>query len=306
MIFLTVLNQVIILFILIFLGVLLTKKGIFTESGIKSMTELVLRFVTPCVIIKSFIREFDPDTLKGVLISFVSAAAIHILFILVGICVFRERDEARRRVLRFGIVFSNCGYMSLPLQEAVLGADGVVYGASFIAIFNIFVWSYGIFEMSGDRALVSPKKLFINPGMIGVTLGIIVFLIPFQIPAIIEKPISYLAALNTPLPMMIIGYHLANSNLKKAFKDLVCWGALLIRLVALPMLALASLYLCGIRGNMLISMVIAACAPSAAITTMFSSKFGKDTELSVNLVSLSTVISLITIPPIVTLAQIIS
>ena len=299
MIFLTVLQQVVILLLLMALGVLLAKRGIFTEAGVKSMTELVLTIVTPCVIIKSFIREFDPSTLKAILISFVAAIGVHVLFIAIGTLLCRSKDEARRRVLRFGVVFTNCGYMSLPLQEAVLGADGVLYGASFIAIFNLIVWSYGITEMSGDKRYISPKKLVFNPGIIGLTIGLIILLSSFSIPKIIATPISYLAALNTPLPMMIIGYHLAQSDLKKALRDWECLLAVGIRLILMPLIAIGLLYLCGLRGSLFVSVAIAACAPSAANTTMFSAKFGKATDLSVNMVSLS----LITIPLLVTLAQ---
>ena len=303
MIFLTVLNQVIILLLLMALGVILTKKNIFTEAGVKSMTDLVLLFVTPCVIIKSFIREFDPSTLKAILISFAAAVAVHILFIAVSLLLCRSKDIARRRVLRFGIVFTNCGYMSLPLQEAVLGADGVLYGASFIAIFNLIVWSYGITQMSGNTKYISPKKLLFNPGIIGLLVGLIIFLCSIPVPQVIAAPIGYLAALNTPLPMLIIGYHLAHSNLLKALKDTECLIAVAIRLILLPLLAIGGLYLCGLRGDLFVSVVIAACAPTAAITTMFSAKFNQATELSVNMVSLSTVISLITIPLLVTFAQ---
>lgn len=303
MIFFTVLKQVIVLLLLIALGVLLTKRGIFTEAGVKSMTDLVLLFVTPCVIIKSFIREFDPSTLKAVLISFIAAVGVHVLFIVIGTLLCRSKDEARRRVLRFGVVFTNCGYMSLPLQEAVLGFDGILYGASFIAIFNLIVWSYGITEMSGDRRYISPKKLILNPGIIGLTVGLIIFLASIPVPEVISAPVGYLAALNTPLPMMIIGYHLAQSDLKKALRDWECLLAVGIRLVLMPLIAIGILYLCGLRGSLFVSVVIAACAPTAAITTMFSAKFNKATELSVNMVSLSTVLSLITIPLLVTFAQ---
>ena len=105
--------------------------------------------------------------------------------------------------------------------------------------------------------------------------------------------------------MIIIGYHLAQSDILKAFRDRECMLAIALRLVVMPLMVLGILYFLGMRGTMLTSMVIASCAPTAAITTMFSAKFGKATELSVNMVSLSTVFSVITIPCVVTLAQLI-
>jgi hypothetical protein len=193
--------------------------------------------------------------------------------------------------------------MSLPLQQAILGDDGVLYGASFIAIFNLIVWSYGITLMSGDRRHISPKKLLLNPGIIGLAVGLLIFLCSLSVPQVIASPISYLAALNTPLPMIIIGYHLAQSDFRKAFYDRACLCAIALRLIVLPLAALGLLYLCGMRGTMLTATVISAAAPTAAITTMFSSKFNQAVELSVNMVSLSTIFSICTIPLIVTLTQ---
>lgn len=305
-IFFKVAEQVLILLILIIFGFVLARVKILNEQGVRCITDVVLLFVTPCVIIQSFIRPFDTETLRGVLLSFLAAGGVHLLFITMATLIYRGRDEARRRVLRFGVIFTNCGYMSLPLQQAILGEDGVLYGASFIAIFNLIVWSYGITEMSGDIKFVSPKKLLLNPGIIGLVAGIILFVFSLTPPAVIRAPIGYLASLNTPLPMIIIGYHLAQSDIRRAFRDKECISAIALRLVVMPLLVLGALYALGMRGSLLTAMVIAACAPTAAITTMFSAKFGKATELSVNMVSLSTVFSVITIPFIVTLSQIIA
>ena len=150
---------------------------------------------------------------------------------------------------------------------------------------------------------MTPKKLIINPGIIGLTIGLIIFLFSVPTPKIINETVFYIASLNTPLPMIIIGYHLANSNILDGLKNLKCIFAIILRLFVFPILALVIMFLCGIRGDMLVSSLISCSAPVAAITTMFSAKFGRDTSLSVNLVSLSTIFSLISMPLLITLAQ---
>ena len=301
--FINVFTQVVILFILILLGALLTKGKILTEKGVASITDMVLMLVTPCVIIKSFIREFDKSVLKNLLISFLIAFLVHIGFIILSHLILHSKEKAGERVLRFGAIFSNCGYMSIPLQQALLGDIGVFYGSSFIAIFNLFIWSYGIILMSGDKKYLKPKKIILSPGIIGLGIGLVIFLFSVPVPKIFSEPVSYLAALNTPLPMIIIGYHLTKSNILDGLKSFKCMFAILLKMVAFPLIALGAMYLCGIRGTMLVSMVISCSAPTAAITTMFSSKFSADTPLSVNMVSLSTVLSLISMPCLITLAE---
>ena len=304
--FAEVFSQVLILMILVALGAMLSKTGILTESGVRSITDMVLMTVTPCVIIKSFVREFDAKALKGLLISFLIAALVHIGFIVLSRIILHSKDISRERVLRLGVVFTNCGYMSLPLQEAILGETGVFYGSSFIAIFNLFVWSYGIITISGDKKYLTPKKLVFNPGMIGLAVGLVIFLFSIPVPKIIYQPISFVASLNTPLPMIIIGYHLSKTDILKSIKDLQCLLASLVRMLLLPSVAIALMYLCRVRGDMLVSAAISCSAPTAAITTMFASKFGGDTELSVNMVSLTTIMSLLTMPLIITAAQLIA
>lgn len=301
--FIGVLTQVVILLILILLGAILTKAHILTEQGVKSMTDTVLILVTPCVIIKSFIREFNTSVLKNLLISFLIAFLAHIGFILISHLILHDKNKARERVLRFGAIFSNCGFMSIPLQQALLGDEGVFYCSSYIAIFNLFIWSYGLISMSGDKKYLTPKKILLSPGIIALTIGLIIFLLSIPIPKIILEPISYMAALNTPIPMIIIGYHLMQSNVLKGLTDVKSLFAMAVKLVIFPLLMLGVLYLCGVRGTMLVSSVITCSAPTAAITTMFSAKYGADTSLSVNMVSLSTILSLATMPVIITLAQ---
>lgn len=294
--FLTVGQQVLILFILIGVGFIFGKTKVFSDNGIKSLTDLVLYIVCPSVVIDAFNREFDYTLLKNLLITVGFSVVAHLIPIILSYIFIHEKDKARQRVLRFGSVFSNCGFMSLPLQQALLGDDGVFYGAVFVAVFNLLCWTYGLITMSGDIKQLSPKKIAINPGIIGVVIGMAIFFSGISLPQVISKPINYFAALNTPLPMFIIGYHFSKSNIVSTLKDRALYMALFIRLILSPVLLTALMYFTKTDSTIFIACTIAAAAPTAAITTMFSSKYGGDTDLSVNLVSLGTLLSLITIP----------
>lgn len=304
--FLTVAEQVVVLFLLIGVGALCAKTGIIKEVAIKSCSDLVLIVVTPCVIIQSFQRPFDAAMLKGLGLACLIALSIHIVTILLAHLLLHDPVAARERVLRVGAVLSNAGFMSLPLQNALLGEDGVFYGAAYVAIFNLILWSYGLVEMSGSRQNLSPRKLILNPGVLSLAIGLMLFLARITLPTVLASPMGHLAALNTPLPMLIIGFYLADTDLKAALRDWRSYAAIGLRLLVVPLTALGILYLCGVRGTLLVSMIIAASAPVAASTTMFATKYDCDTGLSVNLVSLSTLLSLITMPLIVALALVIA
>lgn len=304
--FFTVSQQVLVLFVLIALGFICSKTKIIDEHGSKVITDVVLYFVTPCVIINAFQREFDVNALIKLLVSALCSALILFVSVLLAQMLYRKRDKDKACVYKFATVFSNCGFMSLPLQEALLGDEGVFYGATFVALFNIFVWSYGLITMKGAPDKKSMMKILVNPGIIGTIVGIIFFVCSVTLPPIAAKPVSYMAALNTPVPMLIIGFHLSHANLKKAFTDVWAYISMALRLIILPLAALFVLYFCNIRGAMLVSLIIATASPVAAITTMLSAKYNRDTELSVSIVSSSTLLSLVTMPLIVSFAQYLS
>ncbi len=301
--FITVGTQVLELFILIAVGYLCGKTKMLNDKTVKSVTDIVLYIVCPCVIIENFIRPFDTGMLGGLLTAGAAALCIHIVSIVIAMLVFHDKKPEKNRVYRFALIFSNCGYMSLPMQQAILGADGVFYGAVYIVVFNIVMWTFGVWLSSGDKKSLSVKKIVLNPCIIGMAVGFVIFLTSLPIPEIIGKPVSFLANLNTPLPMMIVGYYLSQTRIRDAFKDGKGFICVLFRLIAIPLLAFGGMMMCGIRGTVLITCVIAASAPVAAATTMFAAKFDNDAKLSVNLVTLSTMLSVITMPLIVGFAR---
>ena len=299
--FLTIGSQVLTLFLLIGTGVLCAKTNLLDEKACKAIVNIVLYIATPCIIIKSCIREFDSDKLWGFLTVAAVALINHLVLILVARLVFRDPEERRRRVLRCALVFSNAGYMAIPLQQAILGNTGVFYCAAYVIVFNIFLWTYGLVEMSGERKL-STKQILLNPGVIAVVIGLVLFLFSVPVPTLIQDAVGHLAALNTPLPMIIIGYYLAQTNLLEALKNKHTWLCIGLRLLLMPLLALGALWLCGVRGDVLITCMICISTPVATVATMFSSRYNRDTGLAVNLMSMSTLLSIVTLPVMIALA----
>ncbi len=303
---LTVAQNVLTLFMLIAVGAVCGKTKLLNDAAVKCCANVVLYIATPCVIIRSCIREFDPTMLKGFLIVVAAAAVNHLLLIAVARAVFRDKDESRRQVLRFSTVFSNAGYMAIPLQQAVLGEEGVFYCAAYVIVFNVVLWTYGVLEMSGDSQALSLRKVLINPGVVGVAVGLAIFLLSIPIPSPVQDAVGHMASLNTPLPMLIVGYYLAQTDLPAALKDRRGYLSILLRLLLLPLIALGLLLLCGVRGTVLTSLMICISTPTATACTMFASRFDKDTPLSVNLVSLSTLFSIVTMPLLIALTEYLS
>ncbi len=303
--FLTVGQQVLILFVLILAGYVLGKKNIIGETGAKTLSDVALLLATPCVIALSFEREFSWSVLRELGVALVVGIAIHLVAVGIAQLIYRK-DTPRDRVLRLATVLSNAGFMGLPLQQAVLGDQGVFYGAAYVTALNLTLWSYGLLTMDRSTRRFSPRKMLLSPGVIGLVAGLIILVLPTQLPPLIRTPISHLAALNTPIPMLFTGYYLSKVDLGCALRKKEYYAACAVRLLLVPIVTVGLLYLVGIRGTLLSSMAISASAPIAAAVSMFASKYDQDTETSVNLVALSTVFSVATMPVLVTLVQFIA
>ena len=151
------------LFVLIGVGFLCGKKGILTDHSSKHITDIVLYIVTPCVMVSAFQRNFSMELAGNIIIGVIFSAVIIAISILIAKITFHDKNKVDNSVYKFATIFSNCGFMSLPLQKAILGDDGWFYGSIFIAVFNIFLWTYGLVMMSGDKKQLSLKKLALQP-----------------------------------------------------------------------------------------------------------------------------------------------
>lgn len=301
--FLTVAAQVLSLFIMITVGFILGKTKLLREEATPSISNLILYVATPAAILQAFLNEERTiDKTVNLALVAVFAVVTHLIGILIASLLIKTKNADTTKVLRFGVVFSNCGYMSFPLQKALLGDIGVFYGAMYVAVFNLVMWSYGIALMGRDKKL-SLKKVIFNPAVIAVIISVVLYLLQLKLPSVLSGAVSALSTLNTPLPMIIIGYYLSTSNLLGAVTDKRVYLTAFLRLIGIPAIMLALLLLLGVQGAPLIACTVAASAPIAAAGTMFSIKFGRDTMCSVNGVTLTTLLSIITMPLFVAVAQ---
>ena len=298
-------KQVAILFALMSVGYGCNKLRLLGESAAKGMTEILVAVVAPCLIVHSFRRPYDASMLAGLGFAFVISAAVHFAGFLCGLAA-RGGSDNSRRTLRFALIFSNAGFMGIPLEQAVLGTEGVFYGAVYVAVFNVICWSYGVVLMSGSGKAVTLRGIATNPGLLGIAAALPLFFFSVRLPEVVGVPVKMLADINTPLAMIVIGYYLAEADFSAVLRSGRAWAVTCMRLVAIPALTLAALWLAvrcvPMPPKMVEAMVVAASAPVAALTTVLSVKYSRDVPLSVGLVAFSTLLSVVTMPPIVALA----
>lgn len=297
-------RQTVVLFMLMAFGFGAGKFRILDAPSVKRLADFVLVVVTPCLIVTSFQRPFDSAVLVGVAWAFAAAVFTHLTSIAFARLAVHDRDAARERVLRFATVFSNAGFMGFPLEYALLGPEGVFYGSVYVVVFHLLCWTYGVWEINGGFGGESPLKAFVNPGLVGVAIGLPFFLLSVKLPQIVAEPVKAIGDMNTSLSMVVLGFYLSGARFAVAFSASGTYVTLALRHIVVPAVLTAVMLLVpGIDPTVRMAAVIPAAAPVGASVAMFAVRYGGDGEFPAALVAVSTVFSIVTMPVVIGFAK---
>lgn len=294
----TVLHQVSVLFLLMLAGYLCSRLGLLKKAGVKDITGIIFNLISPCVILVSFQIRFTQSLARELVLSATVGIAVHLVCAAGAQLLFKHVPEegGRRAALKMGTVYTNAGAMGFPLLDAVIGSEGIFFGSVFFAIYNIFSWTHGVSLYTGKTDKKSILRAVVNPNVIAIAVGILLFCLNVKLPALMYDAMHDIYNLNMPLSMVIIGVSLAQVDLKTLVADKWIWPGIFLRNLAIPFILAVILHFCGIHGNMMMACVLPVCCPVAGITVLFSEQFGRDTGFAAKLMSVSTLLSIVTIP----------
>ncbi|HCD46303.1 MAG TPA: autotransporter [Lachnoclostridium sp.] len=284
------------LFLLVAAGVVLRKKGILPEGAKAILTDLVIYLILPCNIIQSFFIEFNLDILKGFAVILTIAALIQMGCLMLAKVLYNREPESRKKVLQYGTVCSNAGFMGNPIAEGVYGAEGLMYASIFLIPQRIVMWSAGVsyFTESPDRKTVV-KKVLTHPCIIAVYIGLVLMITRLPVPAFLQNTIRSVGSCTTTVSMVLIGAILAEVEPG----SILDWGIIryaFIRLFLLPLLV----YLCcrAFHVPPLLSgvSVLLTGMPAGSTTAILAAKYDGDYIFATKCVVVTTLLSLVTIP----------
>ena len=307
-IFLTVFS----LLILIVPCFILAKAKMIGKGAEESLSAVVLYVCQPLMLFMSFQKtEFSSDVLLNMLFVAFLALASHGAMI-ATMFIFIKGDEKKKKCLRFSAVFSNCGYMGIPFLQLLYGGNGeiLIYAGVVIGVFNILAWTVGAYMFTGDKKQASLKKAVMNPNLIALALGLILF-VAFKKPiadlaesggildGILEKlvkSLTFFADMVTPLSMSVIGIKLSKTSLKKIFTDKTAYLSSAMKLVVMSLFTMLIVAFLPIDLTVKNVVFFTLSMPSATMTVLFAVKFDGDAESATANVLLSTMLSVVTVP----------
>ena len=296
---LTLAKQVLIMFLLSGIGFLMFRTKKISMDGSKSIGNILIFLSLPCVIINGFQVERTTDTLTGLGLSALAAAVILAVCIVVSRLFFKKDPIAG-----FASAFSNPGFFGVPLIVSSLSQGAVFYVAAFIAFLNLLQWTYGVAIMTGEKKGLSFKKVITAPFMIAIMIGLFFFLSGLKMPEMAKSVVSFIANLNTPLAMFTVGIYLAQTDLPAMIRRGKLYAVSVVRLLVIPAISLLLLSLIpASQMDLKLAILIAVACPVGSNVAVYAQLHNKDYTYAVETVVISTLLSIITIPGVVWLAQ---
>lgn len=294
---------------------ILRKMGLANDTFAKILSVVTLYIAQTGMLIHGFVFEYDSKVLSGVCIVFLLACAVHLITYIATFFLFKKTPAEIQKVLRFGIVFSNAGYMGLPVINDVLGPEYAIYVTSYIVAFNIFGFTLGRLIYTGDKKYISVRKAIVNPAVVSILIGLVIYVTglggviqdclgePGIINGFVEVIYKVLTALKNmvgPLSMMVIGACLADTEFRGIWRDKHIYAFCFLRLFVVPFgvwLILRPFYGLGFIGETVYSIVlILSSTPAATLTTIFAELYDGNSAYAGKLVALSTLLSVFTMP----------
>lgn len=302
---LTILKQTIIMLMLILVGVLCAKTKIIGKETNKQLSAFVLQVVNPVLILMSFQKEYRPELAKNLLITFGLSVLAFAIMIVSSYVFVRDKEGKETAIERFASTYSNCAFMGIPLIHALFGDEGVFCLTAFITVFNFAVWTHGVTLISGQKNIKQAVKVLYSPTIIAIVLGIIMFFTQIRIPSVPAQALQFIADINTPMAMIVSGVTMSETNVLKLLKKPGIYCVSLLKLLIIPVILTVVLSPFDIDKTVRLTIIIAAAAPPAAMCTLFSIKYGKNSLYSSEIFTAGTILSIVTLPIIVQIAEMI-
>lgn len=309
---LVVLQQMVIIFILIGIGMILYKCKRLSEESSKQISGIIINVTNPALLICSAFEEGPKVSLTELGTALFSYAAVFAILIAVSLLIpyLLRVPKKLHYAYQMLTIFGNVGFIGIPLASAVLGSESLIFVSIFNLLFNLLIYTVGTSMLQraaagqavegeavseGSQAVGRLQK-FINAGTISAAATILFYLGNFHVPVIISSTLSYTGRATTLLSMLVLGVSVAQIAPKDIFSHPKLYAFTLLRQILVPIGCV--LLMRGLIDNKLIvnTMLLMVAVPAANMPLMMAKQMDMDTDSISQGIILTTVLSLITVP----------
>lgn len=303
-----VLQQMIMIFILICIGLLLHKKEMLSEMTSKQISGIIVNVTNPALLICSAFREGPKVSLPELGMALGAYLIIYAILIAVSFLIPRILRVPNMYHYSYQMltIFGNVGFIGIPLATAVLGTESLIFVSIYNLIFNMLIYTFGISLLQKAAAKQLPgsdtsvtslawKKL-INAGTISAAATIIFYLGNFSVPVIVSSTLNYMGQATTLLSMLVLGASVAQMAPKDIFTHPKLYGFTLLRQILVP-IGCILLFRPYIQSTLILNtMALMLAVPAGNMPLMLSKQLHVETDTISQGIILTTILSLVTIP----------
>ena len=293
------LQQMLIFFLIMLIGYICRKIGVFRETTGKTISGIVINIGNPALIIAS---GMNPETLENkekLLLTLVVALVFFAIMFVIAELLPRllRADREDYGAYQVMTIFSNIGFMGYPLLDAMYGSEAVIHAAIFNLLYSVLIYTYGIRKMqtAAQREKLNWKQI-LNVGVVSCLIAVTLYISALPVPMIFEDTATRIGAITGPLSMLVIGDSLAQIRLKELLTDIR-----LLIFSAVKLLLMPALLLWGLGFFITDPMFRGVClvmtaTPVGSMTVMLAQQYDGDYRLTSRGVALTTVLSVVTMP----------
>lgn len=299
-----VLKQMLVLFSMMAIGMVLWKKGWIDENGQKTISKLVVDIFNPMLVINGIVGYDFSNTTINIGQNMIFVGIYFLLFFVAGLLItfLLGLKRPQSQIYQLMMLFSNIGFIGIPLVTALLGKEYVLYVAFYVLVYNVLLYTYGIYlaiksnDEKGQEGVRFPIKKILNPGVFGCLIAIIIFVFKIRLPEPVAVFTDYMGNTCIPLSMILIGVSVAQIETRMLFTNVKMYLFLIVKMLLIPIGAALVCRQLPLSDGIYQVFVIECAVPVGSIVTLMAQEYGaKDDSATVGVV-LSTLISVATIP----------
>lgn len=282
-------------------GFLAVKAKLIKGENISAFAVTLLYICQPCLTIYSLnTADYSWGFFRQVLIFFALSLFMQCLMIVVCYFIFRKKgtNDIKYRIGTIACGFGNCGFLGVPLIEALLPdhPEAVLLSVAFLVAMNLIAWTLAPALISGNKKDINLRKAVFNPCTLGLVVGLPLFFLKIKIPTVIADPITLIGKFSAPLCMLIMGMRLATVKPKEMFGSPFQYLTVGIKQIIMPLIGLGIVWFLPLDLFIKQTMFILCATPVASVVLAFAEMLGRGQSSAANMVLLGTLLSIVTIP----------
>ena len=299
-------QEIIKLFVIMFMGYAVVKAGLMKASESKSVSVILVYLVNPCVIVNAFQVEYTPEVQKGLILAVMAAVVIHLLYLL--LTAILKHPLHLNVIERATAIYSNAGILVIPLVQVLLGQEYVIYSSAFITVQLVLLWTH-CKSMLCEESKLEWKKILLNVNIISIFVGVILFVSRVSLPSGVQSVLGMMNNLMGPLGMLLAGMVIADVSMKNVFLRKRNYLSAALRLLIYPVLSLAVMKIISLFApvsdfkQILLTVYLASVTPACTTVTSMAQLYDKDAGYVSSLYVLTTLLSIVTMPVMVYLYE---